>query len=62
MDDGKVPDHFPITKSIQPLMPVIYKTATDLGTLSTFNRSIHLPTYNKLIQEATLEAAAAVGL
>lgn len=59
MYDGKIPEDTHIIKNIKPLVPAIEETATQLRSLSNLNRTVHLPTYNKLIAEAALDLAAA---
>ena len=57
MHDGKLPDNLALAKNIKPLVPIIDKTASKLLSLSNLNRTVHLPTYNKLIHEATTSAS-----
>ena len=60
MHDGKLPDNLALAKNIKPLVPIIEKTASKLLSLSNFNRTIHLPTYNKLIHDEATTSASTI--
>lgn len=43
-----------LVRTAKPLLPAIEKSAAKLLALANLNRTVHLPTYNKLIREASL--------
>ena len=52
--DGKVPVDLKFINASRALIPRIEKAATKLMSLANLNRTVHLPTYNKLIGEEAL--------
>jgi len=60
MKDGKVPVDLKFINSARALVPRIEKAAMKLMSLSNLNRTVHLPTYNKLIGEEALNLSAEI--
>jgi len=61
MKDGKVPVDLKFINASRALIPRIEKAATKLMSLANLNRTVHLPTYNKLIGEEALNLKRAEG-
>ena len=51
MKEGKKPS---LVKAFDPFVPKIERMATKVMSLANLNRTVHLPTYNKLIGEEAL--------
>ena len=49
-------DHF--VKTASRMVPLIMEAAGKLAALANMNRTVHLPTYNKLIASAAARTAA----
>ena len=49
----------PSVRAAKPLFVRLDKLATKLTSLANLNRTVHLPTYNRLIGAAALELRAA---
>ena len=49
----------PSVRAAKPLFARLDRLATKLASLANLNRTVHLPTYNKLIGAAALELQAA---
>lgn len=58
MKDGKPPLDVKFVNSASALVPRIVLAATKLMSLSNLNRTVHLPTYNKLMGEESLSLRA----
>ena len=59
MKEGKAPEEALIRiPAMRYMRADLEATATKLSSLSNLNRTVHLPSYNKLIVDATLELNA----
>ncbi len=59
MKEGKAPEEALIRiPAMRYMRADLEATATKLGSLSNLNRTVHLPTYNKLIVDASLALKA----
>ena len=59
MRDGKITTECAFLRCIKPLFPKIDKAANRLLMLANLNRTVHLPTYNKLIREQAVALISA---
>jgi hypothetical protein len=60
MKFGKMPDDEDrFTTTIKPLYPLIKEAAEQTMALANMNRTVHLPTYNKVIAETARKVAGA---
>jgi len=58
MKEGKVPVDLQFINTARALVPRIDQAATKLMALANMNRTVHLPTYNKLIGEEAQKLSA----
>jgi len=45
----------PVPPTMQPLLPRFHRTVSKINRIVLVNRTVHAPTYNKLLKEAALK-------